>query len=148
MIDCNQASELISAYVDDELDDDEEALLAEHLYLCPDCREMLDYERDAKEIVRRRHVQVRSPANVRSAIVDGIARASDRPFDCRARPPVVALLKPLLMPLVMILALLMGVLLAAMAVRDRLRPAEAVGTPQHREARTESAPPEAAPEPY
>lgn len=142
MIDCDQVSELISAYVDGELDEDEAALVAEHLAHCPHCPEMLDYERDAKEIVKRRHVQNESPAEVRRVIIDGIAHSSDAPLGIRTWPPVVALLKPLMIPLMLILAVLLGVVLAASVVRNRAGPARPVRATRHHDAQPETAPAE------
>ncbi len=150
MIDCDQVSELISGYVDGELDEDDAALVAEHLDLCPECREMLDYERDAKEIVKSRHVQNESSAEVRRVIIDGIAYSSGPPLGIRNWPTVVALLKPLMIPLMLILALLLGVVLAASVVRNRAGPARPVRAGRHHDAQPdaqpETAPAENAPE--
>ena len=145
MIDCDQVSELISAYADGELDDDEAALVSEHLASCADCGEMFDYERDAKEIVKRRHVQNESSTEMRRVIIDEITRRSDGPLGFGAWPLVVALLKPLAIPLMLILALLLGVVLTWTFVRNRAGPAETVRAPRPHDAQPETAPSRNAP---
>ena len=77
MIDCTKASELITAYVDGELCDTEVEALCAPLDACPECREKLDFERDAKEIVKLQHAPAESPEKVRSRIVEAIEDMSE-----------------------------------------------------------------------
>lgn len=77
MIDCLKASELITAYVDGELCDTEVEALYAHLDACPDCRKKLDFEREAKEIVKLQHTPAESPKKVRRRIVEAIEDMSE-----------------------------------------------------------------------
>jgi len=151
VIDCGEASELITAYVDGELQQDDEERLCDHLDQCPECREKLDFERDAKEIVKLQHAPRPSPTKVRKRIVDGVMRASEAPGQARPGSPGHARLKPLMVSLMFILALLCGVALLLRSANPR---AEAPTAPKASRAagagglRYEAAPTEIIPKPF
>jgi len=127
VIDCEEASELITAYVDGELHQDDAELLCDHLDQCPACREKLDFEREAKEIVKLHHMPKPGPERVRKRIVDDITNASANPgqvyLTSRGNVP----LKLLIVPLILLLAVLWGVALLLRAAYPHGKPAAAGG---------------------
>ena len=48
----NEMQLLISSYVDDEIKDDEERKVLEHLNVCPDCRQFIENAREIREEIR------------------------------------------------------------------------------------------------
>lgn len=113
MIDCREASNLITGSVDGELGEEDERLLADHLDGCARCRERLAFERDVLRLLRGRRVLVPLPERVRRRIVDAVTHSSEPPRR-HLWPPLAVLLKPLVMSL---MSVLMATLCAALAQR-------------------------------
>ena len=123
-MDCREASELITAYVDDELGGADSDFLFAHLRECVRCRERLALEREAKRLVGLRHSATSSPEELRNRIADAITRSTDAPESgTHARllfgALSAALARPLLMPLLIILAAALGLGLVLMVARYR-----------------------------
>jgi mycothiol system anti-sigma-R factor len=69
MMDCKQVSATLFLFFDNEM---EEALLApfrDHVALCTDCAERVDYTRKLLLIVRQRCIRCTAPANLRQKIL-------------------------------------------------------------------------------
>lgn len=66
---CDKAPELITAFVDNELDDAERQDLEAHLRECAGCRRALEDERDLKREIREFGASLRAPAELRERII-------------------------------------------------------------------------------
>lgn len=74
---CQEASELITAAVDGQLDDTFRRRLDQHLIQCTECRIALKDEQLTKEAIRRSMPRVQTPPAVVQAIRDQLAREEE-----------------------------------------------------------------------
>ena len=94
MITCRAAAELITAYADGELANDELAALDAHLAQCPECRQCLCCERAMKSLIHRQHCPAPAPDHLAEKIKDAVARATRRP-GAVSRPGIAQTIEPL-----------------------------------------------------
>lgn len=73
MIHCEEASELITALVDGELDLDRMAHIREHLDKCADCQARKAMEERLKAFLHERLAQVETPADLKDRIRGALA---------------------------------------------------------------------------
>jgi anti-sigma factor RsiW len=66
---CNEAQELITAWVDGELRDSERSSLETHLVECDGCRHSLEEERALKQTISSYRERIHAPAGLRRRIV-------------------------------------------------------------------------------
>ncbi|HZA53537.1 MAG TPA: zf-HC2 domain-containing protein [Candidatus Udaeobacter sp.] len=66
---CEEAKELITALVDQELLDAERDVLEPHLQECPSCRLEVEHERLVKQTLRERAERMQAPAELRDRIL-------------------------------------------------------------------------------
>jgi len=84
---CEQTTELLSALVDGELDDDRRKVLATHILTCPECSRMAGALMAAKRVTQRSSADVEAPAGFHARLrarldqVDGVRSrvAASRP---------------------------------------------------------------------
>lgn len=99
---CREAAELITAYVDDELDAEESATLVEHLSECWSCRERLVFEQELCVSLRQNHCPMRCSEHLRKRIADSISREGG-PSHAQALLPLLLLAGSFLVPLLIVL---------------------------------------------
>ena len=83
---CKQAAELITGYVDCELDSSECDALEAHLLGCPRCRDRVVREREVKELVRRTHVPSCVPEQLMGQI---LLKCGMRNDECGMKKPFI-----------------------------------------------------------
>jgi len=98
LITCREASELITAYVDDELSPEDAGMLIEHLNGCWPCRERLVFEQELRVALRHNHVPAQCPERLRRRIIEAV-NAQTRPSGRRAWLLLALLLMALLIAL-------------------------------------------------
>ena len=73
MMRCDQVQELITARLDNELNDDEQSTLDAHLQICELCRRAMTAESRLKQQIKATHREVVAPAALRREIEDAMA---------------------------------------------------------------------------
>lgn len=80
---CEEFLPLISAAVDNHLDDEERSLLFEHMSGCVHCRTEFELEQMTKQVVRQRTVRVQVPAYLSARISQQLLAEANKKFSVR-----------------------------------------------------------------
>lgn len=76
---CSYFATLITALVDNELDNDKKREVREHLQDCPECAKAYRHEETVKSLLRERLPKYHAPITLRSRIRRQLARYGERP---------------------------------------------------------------------
>jgi mycothiol system anti-sigma-R factor len=69
---CSRAREIIFLYTDNELGEELLVSLQEHLVLCPQCAQRIDYTRRLLTVVRKGCTRTRAPESLRRRILSSL----------------------------------------------------------------------------
>ncbi len=69
---CSRAREIIFLYTDNELGEELLVSLQEHLVLCPQCAQRIDYTRRLLTVVRKGCARTRAPESLRRRILSSL----------------------------------------------------------------------------
>jgi mycothiol system anti-sigma-R factor len=68
-MDCREVGQVIFLFFDNELDEEQLSPFQEHVQLCPQCAQQIDYTRKLMLIFRRRCVRCSAPSRLRRRIL-------------------------------------------------------------------------------
>lgn len=121
-ITCQQADELITGFVDGELDNRERRTIQSHLSACPQCQEHYDREQQLKFLLLRRGLTVTAP----TAFHENIKHKLGRPSAPPDRPSILRHVMERLMPRVAVASAFAAALIIAVYVFNKPAPAHLV----------------------
>src|SRR5215467_12970566 len=97
-MECEQAEELISALIDDELSDPERPSIEGHLKDCPKCQRTYDWGRGLNREMRTVSASVVAPVNLRQRILSDQRTTTKEAESSKGRSKLILRLQPLLRP--------------------------------------------------
>jgi anti-sigma factor RsiW len=95
---CEQAEELISALIDDELSDPERSSIEGHLKDCPKCQRTYDWGRGLNREIRTVSASVVAPVDLRQRILSDQRTTTKEAESSKGRNKLILRLQPLLRP--------------------------------------------------
>jgi len=95
---CEQAEELISALIDDELSDPERSSIEGHLKDCPKCQRTYDWGRGLNREIRTVSASVVAPVDLRQRILSDQRTTTKEAESSKGRSKLILRLQPLLRP--------------------------------------------------
>lgn len=97
-MECEQAEELISALIDDELSDPERSSIEGHLKDCPKCQRTYDWGRGLNREIRTVSASVVAPVDLRQRILSDQRTTTKEAESSKGRSKLILRLQPLLRP--------------------------------------------------
>lgn len=97
-MECEQAEELISALIDDELSDPERSSIEGHLKDCPKCQRTYDWGRGLNREIRTVSASVVAPVDFRQRILSDQRTTTKEAESSKGRSKLILRLQPLLRP--------------------------------------------------